>query len=77
MASGRAVDVQHILDKLLELSEVDIRVEQDPKLVRPADIPVLVGNSTKLRELTGWQPTISLDRSLIDIIGWWRENVVL
>ena len=77
VASGRAVDVQHILDKLLELSEVDIRVEQDPKLVRPADIPVLVGNSTKLRELTGWQPTISLDRSLKDVIGWWRENVVL
>jgi len=77
VASGKAVGIQHILDKLLELSEVDVRVEQDPKLMRPADIPVLVGDSTKLRKLTGWRPTISLDRSLKDVVGWWRECVVL
>lgn len=77
VASGRAVSIQHILDKLLELSEVEVEVEQDPKLMRPTDIPVLVGDSAKLRELTGWRPTISLDRSLKDVIGWWRKNVVL
>ncbi len=62
---------------MLELSGVDVRVEQDPKLVRPVDIPVLVGDSAKLRELTGWRPMISLDRSLKDVIGWWRKCVVL
>lgn len=77
VASGRAVSIQHVLDILLELSEVEVKVEQDPKLMRPTDIPVLVGDSTKLRELTGWRPTISLDQSLKDVIGWWRKSVVL
>ena len=40
----------------------------DPSLVRSADIPHLVGDSTKLRRATGWAPTISLDRTLQELV---------
>ena len=39
-----------------------------PSLVRSADIPHLVGDSTKLRRATGWAPTISLDRTLQELV---------
>ncbi|MFH1354202.1 MAG: NAD-dependent epimerase/dehydratase family protein [bacterium] len=73
VASGEAVSIQHILDKLLKLSEVEITVEQDEKLMRPSDMPVMVGDATKLKKAAAWRPTIFLDKSLKDILDYWRS----
>lgn len=75
VASGKAVSIQDVLDRLLALSEADVKVEQDPKLMRPSDVPVLVGDAAKLKQATGWQPTISLDTSLKGILDYWREKI--
>ncbi len=47
---------------------MDAIPELDPEFARPADIPVLVGNSRKLREATGWAPTFPLERTLRDLV---------
>ncbi len=74
VASGRAVSIRQVLDKLLSLSGEEIMVEQDKSRLRPADVPVSVGDASKLRRATGWRPEISLDRSLADILNFWREK---
>lgn len=74
VASGKAVTIQEVLDQLLGLSEAKISVEQDEGRMRPSDIEILVGDATKLRQLTDWQPTISLEQSLRDILEWWRSK---
>lgn len=74
VASGKAVAIQEILDKLKQLSTAQIQVVQDPARLRPSDIPVLIGDATKLSALTGWTAQISLDQSLEDILNWWREQ---
>jgi GDP-4-dehydro-6-deoxy-D-mannose reductase len=74
VASGTAVSIQSILDWLLSLSTKDITVEQDPGRMRPSDIPCLIGDADKLRQATGWQPNISLEQSLQDILEWWRQS---
>lgn len=74
VASGRAVAIQKMLDVLLGLSQAQISVEQDPARLRASDIPVLVGDARKLREATGWEPTIPLETSLRDILEWWRKR---
>jgi len=73
VASGVAVSIQSILDMLLSLSSVSVTVEQDPDRLRPSDIPVLVGDASKLKRLTGWQTTISLEQSLRDVLDAWRS----
>ena len=40
----------------------------DPSLVRSADIPYLVGDSTKLRRATGWAPAITLEQTLRELV---------
>ena len=40
----------------------------DPSLVRPADVPALVGSAAKLRAATGWTPRHSLDTILEELI---------
>lgn len=74
VASGKAVAIQDILDRLLEMSSVPITVERDPVRLRARDASVLVGDAGKLRQLTGWQPEISLEQSLREILDWWRSH---
>lgn len=77
ICSGKGYKIQEILDKLLSLSsKKKIKVKQDPKRLRPSDVPVLVGDSTKFRKITGWKPKISfLNETLPDLLNYWREIV--
>ncbi len=74
IASGRARSIREILDVLLDLSEVEIGVETDKSLLRPLDVPILVGDAGKLKEETGWELKISFDRALREVIDFWRQS---
>lgn len=75
VASGRARSIQSIVNGLLSLTEVKIDIEVDPERYRPSDIPVIYGDASKLRRDTGWQPEISLDQTIADVLNEWRERV--
>jgi GDP-4-dehydro-6-deoxy-D-mannose reductase len=67
IASGKGVSLQELFDRLAAIVGVEAIPEPDPEFVRPADIPMLVGDSGKLRADTGWAPTIPLDQTLRDL----------
>ena len=73
LGSEQAHSVGEILETLLALSKVPITVEQDPARLRPTDVPVIVGDCTRIREQTGWRTTISFQDSLQDVLDYWRE----
>jgi GDP-4-dehydro-6-deoxy-D-mannose reductase len=75
LGSGQAHSVREMLEMLLSMSNVPITVEQDPERLRPTDVPVIVGDCTKIREQTGWQPTISFEQSLRDVLDYWRGSI--
>jgi GDP-4-dehydro-6-deoxy-D-mannose reductase len=50
-------------------------VQQDPKLMRRCDEPVIVGDITKFQCRTGWRPGISLSNTLRDMVAWWRQRI--
>ena len=72
VASGVARPVRSLLDALVAKASLPIRIEQDPSLFRANDIPVLVGNAARLRAATGWQPLISFDQMIDDLLAYWR-----
>jgi GDP-4-dehydro-6-deoxy-D-mannose reductase len=45
----------------------------DQARLRPNDLPVLIGDATRLRMETGWEPRISFNRTLDDILDYWRS----
>ena len=47
----------------------EIYIEIDSQLLRPNDAEVLVGDSTKFREQTGWIPTYDLNKLLAEMLG--------
>ena len=68
MCSGRGVSVADIAAGLVALANRPLRLVVDPDLVRPVDVPILVGDPTRLREATGWTPEIPLARTLGDVL---------
>ena len=74
ICSAKGYRIKDILDKLVSLSRQPIRVHTDPKLLRPSDEPVLISDCSKLSEL-GWKPQIPLEKTLSDILDYWRTSV--
>ena len=72
VASGVPRVMRSVLDALVARARVAVRVETDPALMRPSDTPVLIGDATKLRRATGWEPQIPFDRTLDDLLNYWR-----
>lgn len=66
IARGEAVSIGEALDRLRAVSGVEARVEADPERMRPVDLPLLTGDSRRLRGL-GWTPERSLDDALADL----------
>jgi len=69
VARGEGHTLQELFDRLARLIGVAAEPRPSPELTRAVDIPHLVGDSTKLRQATGWSPAITLDamlRGLVD-----------
>jgi GDP-4-dehydro-6-deoxy-D-mannose reductase len=75
VASGAGHAVREVVETLVGLSRVAVRIEVDPARVRPIDNPRLVGDASKLRQLTGWSPAISFEQMLLDLLNSWRATV--
>jgi len=75
IGSGRTCAMQEVLDTLLSLSKVKVKVEVDPKRLRPSDVPILLSDCTKFRKLTGWKPKIPFKQTMSDLLDYWRERV--
>ena len=74
ISSGKKHKINEVLNVLLRMTDANITVEQDKNKMRPSDLPVLHGDSTKFRTQTGWKPTISFEQMLADILQYWREK---
>lgn len=75
ICSGKAWKIKDVLDYLLSLSRVKVTVKQDPKRMRPSDVPILIGDNSKFTKKTGWKPTIPMEKTLTDLLDYWREEV--
>lgn len=75
ICSGHAVRIQELLDRLIEIADVAVEVKQDPSRMRPSDVMVLRGSAEKFKKATGWSPEIPFEKTLRDLLDFWRERV--
>jgi len=74
ISTGKSIPVSEIVEKLISMSKVKIELKIDSTKTRPTDIPDLIGSHNKLTELTGWQPEIALEKTLEDLLNWYRNK---
>ena len=75
LCRGSGVKLESVLARLTALASVPVRVTADPALIRPADVPYLVGDPTSVERDTGWRVSIELERTLRDVLDDSRARV--
>jgi GDP-4-dehydro-6-deoxy-D-mannose reductase len=75
VCSGRVVKVGDLLDLMLQRARVPIRVVIDPARYRPNDLPIVHGDPTRLRDELGWTATIPIERTIDDLLQYWRGRL--
>ena len=75
VCSGTGTAISELAERLLRLARVSLRIETDPALVRPAEVPVLVGDPTRLHDATGYEPAYATDATLAAVLQHARAAV--
>ena len=77
IGGAHSCTVREILETLVALSsrkdEIEVRV--DPDRLRPIDADLQVPDTSKFREHTGWEPEISFEKTMSDLLDYWRERI--
>ena len=74
VGSGTGRKVRDILDMLLEMAKREIPVQSENECMRHSDLPVLVCDSTKLQNQTGWKPEIPFEQTLHEALEYYRKE---
>jgi GDP-4-dehydro-6-deoxy-D-mannose reductase len=75
VCSGVGIAVRDVAQQLLAKATRPLELRVDPALSRPADVPVLVGDPSKLAAATGWRPVRTLDDTLTDMLTVARASL--
>jgi nucleoside-diphosphate-sugar epimerase len=70
ICGDRAWRIGELIPLFEQLAGIALTVAPDPALFRPSDEPVILGRNTKLKERTGWQPTVGLAETLRAVLAY-------
>jgi GDP-4-dehydro-6-deoxy-D-mannose reductase len=70
---GTAVGIEEVAQRLIAAAGLDLEIVVDPSRIRPVDLPELRGDPSRLHAATGWVPEIPLDKTLADVLAYWRH----
>jgi len=76
IATGSGIRIREMLERIIELSGLDVKIEVDPDRLRPSDVEILIGDSSKFRADTGWEPRIPFEQTLRDLMAYWRRTLL-
>jgi len=74
IATGCGMTIREMLDRLVALAKVEVKVETDPARLRPSDVEILIGDASKFRADTGWEPRVPFEKTLEDTLDFWRQR---
>jgi GDP-4-dehydro-6-deoxy-D-mannose reductase len=75
VCSGCSHRIADLLQQLVGQARVRVEVRPDPERMRPNDMPLLLGNPRRIHEEVGWAPTIPIERTMADLLDYWRGRV--
>ena len=74
ICSGRTASARELVAALAAVDGRAVEHRIDPALVRAHEVIEVRGSPERLREATGWEPEIPLERTLADTVAWWRAQ---
>ena len=74
VCSGKGHSLNDIIAIVANKLGVKVQIKKDESLVRPKDNMIIVGNNEKINEHVGWKPQIPLEKTLDDMIEFWKKQ---
>ncbi len=74
LGSGQGYTIAQIVEIFQKITGQKVQLKEDPALVRESDVPILIANSAKFRQATGWEPKVSLETTISAILDYWRTK---
>lgn len=71
----RTMTIGEALDLLLSFSKLKFRIKADERLMRPSDVTLQIPCIDKFRSRTGWSPEIPIEKTLEDMLNYWRSEI--
>ena len=75
IGGDRTVTIREALDVLLSFSKTKFEVKIDPQLLRPSDVTLQIPCIDKFKSETGWRQEIALEKTLKDLLDYWRQEL--
>ena len=75
IATGQGIVIRELLDMIIGMAQVEVKIETDPARLRPSDVEILIGDSSKFRADTGWEPQIPFEQTVRDLLDHWRRTL--
>lgn len=75
IATGDGIKIREMLERLISLGKVEVKIEVDPDRLRPSDVEILIGDASKFKADTGWEPRIPFEQTLNDLLDYWRKTL--
>lgn len=75
ICSEKARSINQMLEMLLSMSKTKVKIKKDPARMRPSDVLILEGDCSKFKRKTGWKAKVSFEKTLRDLLDYWRERV--
>ncbi|MBI5145311.1 MAG: GDP-mannose 4,6-dehydratase [Candidatus Omnitrophica bacterium] len=69
----RTMTIKEALDIMLSFSKKKFKIKVDPRLIRPSDVTLQIPCIDKFKNETGWEPQIPLEKTLKDLLDYWRD----
>jgi GDP-4-dehydro-6-deoxy-D-mannose reductase len=76
VCAGTPTPIKTLVDLFVAQARVAITLTQDPARLRPNDTPMILGDRTRLEGDTGWRPEIAIDKTVDDLLAYWRQQIV-
>ena len=74
ICSGETRKMEEILKTLIALAKVKIKIKVDHNKLRPSEVPYFIGDCTKLKAATDWQPKYNFEQGMREVLDYWRRK---
>ncbi len=74
LCSGKSISLKEIIELLEKVIDKKISIKTDPSKTRKIDIPELCGDHSKFTKDTGWNPKITFEDTLKDMVEYWEKE---
>lgn len=75
VCSGRGLSIGALVEAFVGRAHTEVTIVQDPMRFRPNDVPLLVGDHTRLTTDTRWEPRIPFEKTVDDLLEYWRRRI--